>query len=38
MVLLIRRLLFGMIGRYAWRKWQESRRRPRGGGYGSTPR
>ena len=27
MALLFRRLLFGMIGKYAWRKFQESRRR-----------
>ena len=27
MALLLRRLLFGMIGKYAWRKFQESRRR-----------
>jgi hypothetical protein len=27
MALLFRRLLFGMIGKYLWRRFQESRRR-----------
>ena len=27
MALLLRRLLFGMIGKYLWRRFQESRRR-----------